>query len=98
MTGGRTRAGGESPFDVVTIVVVTGRRPPEYVRLSPEQQRLLELCRAPHTVADLASDSTLPLCVVEVLVGDLLEISRPVPDTRQREGLLRMVIDELREL
>ena len=101
--GGRTRPHGESSFDVVTILVTTGRRPPEYVRLSPEQQRLLALCRVPHTVADLASESTLPLCVVEVLVGDLLdhgliEVSRSVPDTRQHESLLRMVIDELRAL
>lgn len=102
MTGGRTRRNDES-FDLVTILVGSGRPVPDRRRLSPEQQRLLRLCREPHTVADLASDSNLPLCVVEVLVGDLLdhgliEVMPSAPATRHDQGLLRMVLDELRAL
>lgn len=102
MTGGRTRARGES-FDVVTILVTTGRPVPPEVRLSPEQRRLLSLCRGSHTVADLASESDLPLCVVEVLVGDLLqhgllEVARQEPAARPDESLLRRVLNELRAL
>lgn len=102
MTGGRTRP-RDGTFDVVTILVASGRPVPEHRVLSPEEQRLLRLCRGPHAVADLASESNLPLCVVEVLVGDLLdhgliEVFRPAPDARPDQSLLRMVLDELRAL
>lgn len=55
--------------------------------LSPEQAAILRLCSPrPHPVADIASDSGLPLAVVRVLLSDLLEAgliraTEPVPPT-----------------
>ncbi|MFI0482366.1 DUF742 domain-containing protein [Actinomadura sp. 9N215] len=72
MTRGRTRANGE-PLDIVTILVATGRKPAEPGRLSRQQRRMLALCRRPYALADLASDLDLPLGVIRVLTGDLLD-------------------------
>lgn len=72
MTRGRTRPSGE-PLDIVAILVATGASPAEPLRLPREQRRLLALCRLPHTVADLASEMALPLGVIRVLAGDLLD-------------------------
>ncbi|TDB85433.1 DUF742 domain-containing protein [Actinomadura sp. KC216] len=72
VTRGRTRPNGE-PLDIVAILVATGRRPADPGRLSRHQRRLLALCRRPHALADLASDLDLPLGVIRVLVGDLLD-------------------------
>ncbi|MFB4319200.1 DUF742 domain-containing protein [Actinomadura sp. 21ATH] len=103
MTRGRTRPVGE-PLDIVAIIVATGRAPAERMRLSREQRRLLALCRRPHTIADLASDSGLPLGVIRVLAGDLLDqglvaVQQWTPPTAQvDQNLLRRVLDELRAL
>ncbi|RFS85084.1 DUF742 domain-containing protein [Actinomadura spongiicola] len=72
VTRGRTRPNGE-PLDIVTILVATGRRPAEPGRLSRQQRRMLALCRRPSALADLASDLDLPLGVIRVLAGDLLD-------------------------
>ncbi|MBX6769939.1 MAG: DUF742 domain-containing protein, partial [Actinomadura rubrobrunea] len=72
VTRGRTRPPGE-PLDLVAILVATGAAPAEPERLSREQRRLLALCRRPYTVADLASDLDLPLGVIRVLAGDLIQ-------------------------
>jgi len=40
--------------------------------ISHESRRILQMCRIPITVADLASASALPLVVVRVLLGDLV--------------------------
>lgn len=102
ITRGRTRPQGAS-IDVVTILVCSGRRLPQYVRLSPEQHRVLELCRTPHALAELASELSLPLCVVEVLVSELIEhglldAQEPAPVAQPDQRLLRRVLDELRAL
>jgi hypothetical protein len=72
MTRGRTVPQGVR-LDLVTILVATGHPPSEHVRTSPEQRRLLILTGRPSTVADLASEMDLPLGVVRVLLGDLLQ-------------------------
>jgi Protein of unknown function (DUF742) len=103
MTRGRTRPRGE-PLDIVAILVTTGRSPAEPLRLSRGQRHLLALCRRPHTVADLGSELDLPLGVIHVLVGDLLEqglleVRRAAPPTALTDqNLLRRVLDELRAL
>ncbi|GAA1877378.1 DUF742 domain-containing protein [Actinomadura bangladeshensis] len=113
VTRGRTRPAGE-PLDIVAILVATGRPPAEPGRLSRHQRRLLALCRRPHALADLASDLGLPLGVIRVLAGDLIESglvdvqrwSTPATPTGQPavvpphtdQNLLRMVLDELRAL
>jgi hypothetical protein len=102
MTRGRTRPRGE-PLDVVTILVATGRPVPERVRVSPEQHHLLYLCRRPQAVADLASEVGLPLGVVGVLLGDLidhalLETQPELQIVQPDQRLLRRVLDDLRAL
>jgi DNA-binding IscR family transcriptional regulator len=42
--------------------------------LAPEHVSVLQLARAPTTVADIASDVDLPLGVVRILLADLREL------------------------
>ncbi len=88
MTGGRTRPGPSNVrFDLIALVVVDDDPPgaAEEALLGPEHRSLLALCRAEtQSVAELAADADLPVGVVRVLLGDLLEsgfvrVSRPVP-------------------
>lgn len=113
MTRGRTRPRGIR-IDLVTILVASGRPVAEHVRLTPEQRRLLTLCRWPTTTADLASEVGLPLGVVQVLLGDLyhhglIQEQRPATGTgiagvggasaeRPDPRLLMRVLNDLRAL
>ncbi|WP_395109928.1 DUF742 domain-containing protein [Actinomadura sp. SCN-SB] len=103
ITGGRTRTRG-APLDLVAIFVATGRTPDYRVWLSREQRSLLELCRRPSTPADLASETGLPLGVVQVLLDDLRrhglieELPQSTPDDRPDPRILMRVLDELRRL
>jgi DNA-binding transcriptional ArsR family regulator len=71
--------------------------------LGPEHRWLLRLCRVPIAVADLASDTDLPLGVVRVLLGDLRDrgliivVSADHQHTSEEE-VLRSVLDGLRAL
>lgn len=106
MTGGRARPATTEPFDLMTVVhpVPTYRNDPP---LPPEQRALLTRCRhAPAPVADLASDTGLPLGVVRVLLGDLLTAglirvapaaAQPGPH-RPSQRILQEVIHGLRAL
>lgn len=108
MTGGRTEAGrGGARFDLIALVTfddtVTGSA--EDVALVPEHRTLLTLCRTEtQSVAELSADADLPVGVVRVLLGDLLEsgyvtVSRPVPPAQlPDERILREVINGLRAL
>jgi DNA-binding IclR family transcriptional regulator len=71
--------------------------------LGPEHRRLLGLCRTPAAVADLASETDLPLGVVRVLLGDLRErglvrVVRAAGRSTPEESVLRSVLDGLRTL
>jgi hypothetical protein len=71
--------------------------------LGPEHRRLLNLCRTPIAVAELASDMDLPLGVVRVLLGDLLErgavaVAGPSEVGTPEESVMRSVLDGLRAL
>ncbi|MFJ9808598.1 DUF742 domain-containing protein [Streptomyces sp. NPDC101158] len=108
MTGGRTKPGPSNVrFDLIALVVVDDHAPgaAEESLLGPEHRSLLTLCRAEtQSVAELAADADLPVGVVRVLLGDLLEagfvkVSRPVPPAQlPDERILREVIDGLRAL
>src|SRR3954452_2036499 len=71
-TQGRTRHTGES-FDLVATVMATPAALTEPTALAPEHMSVLQLARAPTTVADSASDVDLPLGVVRILLADLRE-------------------------
>ncbi|MEU3303649.1 MULTISPECIES: DUF742 domain-containing protein [unclassified Streptomyces] len=108
MTGGRTKPGpSDVRFDLIALVDAAADavdRAAESL-LGPEHRALLELCRTEtQSVAELAADADLPVGVVRVLLGDLLEaghvtVSRPVPPAQlPDERILREVIDGLRAL
>ncbi|MBD0840694.1 MULTISPECIES: DUF742 domain-containing protein [unclassified Streptomyces] len=108
MTGGRTRPGPSGVrFDLIALVTLDPAAPgvDDGSSLGPEHRALIELCR-PETqsVAELAAGADLPVGVVRVLLGDLLElgrvtVSRPVPPAQlPDERILREVIEGLRAL
>ncbi|MFD6285874.1 DUF742 domain-containing protein [Streptomyces sp. NPDC060205] len=109
MTGGRTEPGPAGVrFDLIALVALDTAAPAtgaDTAALGPEHRALVELCRAEtQSVAELAADTDLPVGVVRVLLGDLLElgrvtVSRPVPPAHlPDERILREVIDGLRAL
>ena len=106
VTGGRTEPAGGKVLDLIAIIVASGRAaaPGDRTGLSPEHRRLLRLCREPATVADVASDTALPLGVVRVLLADLIlqgritVLPQQPADEQPRADLLREVLDGLRAL
>ncbi|MCX3062610.1 DUF742 domain-containing protein [Streptomyces beihaiensis] len=108
MTGGRTTAGPQGAhLDMIALVsaVAAASDGADGAILAPEHRSILELCRTgTQTVAELAADTDLPVGVIRVLLGGLLErgrieVSGPVPPTQlPDEQTLRDVIDGLRAL
>ncbi|MEU2793731.1 MULTISPECIES: DUF742 domain-containing protein [unclassified Streptomyces] len=107
MTRGRTSTEAEPHLDLIALVIAEDRQgePLDDQTLSPEHVDIVGLCRdAPLSVAELAAELDLPLGVVRVLIGDLLDaelvhVSRPVPPAElPDEQILREVIDGLRAL
>jgi hypothetical protein len=103
VTGGRTRPRGERCFDLVDVVARTSLSA-ETGAVRPERAQILELCRTPVTVADVASATGLPLGVVRVLLGDLVaerlvEVRTRAPRGRITDrGLLQQVLNGLQAL
>jgi Protein of unknown function (DUF742) len=102
LTRGRTRPPGQE-LGLIDLVAVAGDAGAAIRELGPEQRRLLSLCRTPAAVADLASETDLPLGVVRVLLGDLRErglvrVVRAAGRTTPEESVLRSVLDGLRAL
>jgi hypothetical protein len=108
MTRGRTSHAGQHRLDLIAVVVAEPHADDseaENQTLSPEHVDIVGLCRdAPQSVAELASELDLPIGVVRVLVGDLVDeelvhVNRPVPPAElPDESILRDVINGLRAL
>jgi hypothetical protein len=105
VTTGRARVGSAQRLDLMTVIHALPPDAGHDLVLSPEQAAILRLCGTrPHPVADIASDSELPLTVVRVLLSDLLaagliRATPPVPPARLPDArILRRVIDGLRAL
>ncbi|PZT70060.1 DUF742 domain-containing protein [Streptomyces sp. SW4] len=108
MTGGRTRPGpAGARFDLIALVTLEpgAAGTADTTLLGPEHRALIGLCRLEtQSVAELAAGADLPVGVVRVLLGDLLErglvtVSRPVPPAQlPDERILREVIAGLRAL
>ena len=104
VTGGRTRPRGERYFDLIDVVARSSTPADAFMAGGPERTRILDLCRNPVTVADLASAVGLPVGVVRVLLADLvheglIRVARPAtrgPVTDRH--LLRQVLDGLNAL
>jgi hypothetical protein len=99
---GRTRPPRVAP-DLIDFVTATGEAEKDQFGLGPEHRRLLNLCRKPVAVADLASDTDLPLGVVRVLLGDLRErgliaLAGSARQDSSEETVMRSVLDGLRAL
>lgn len=106
LTGGRTEPAGREVLDLIAIVVAAepAERASDPIDLSPEDRRILGLCRRAVTVTDVASITALPLGVVRVLLADLIArgritIVRQESAAEQPSGdLLREVLHGLRAL
>ncbi|MEU6406463.1 DUF742 domain-containing protein [Streptomyces sp. NPDC046985] len=105
MTRGRTSHAAQHRLDLIALVVAEYRVEDPDHALSPEHVDIVDLCRdAPQSVAELAAELDLPVGVVRVLIGDLVDeeyvhVSRPVPPAElPDESILRDVINGLRAL
>lgn len=75
VTGGRTTPADGEVLDVVAVVVASDKNAAandDPLRQTPEHRKILGLCQRPVTVADIASDTALPVGVVRVLLADLI--------------------------
>ncbi|MCT4357407.1 DUF742 domain-containing protein [Streptomyces sp. Je 1-79] len=107
MTRGRTSAATRHRLDLIAVVVPepAAEDPGRDQTLSPEHVEIVERCsKTPQSIAELAAGLDLPVGVVRVLVGDLVEdelvhVTRPVPPAELPDvSILREVINGLRAL
>ncbi|MEU5523310.1 DUF742 domain-containing protein [Streptomyces sp. NPDC047860] len=107
MTRGRTTSAAQHRLDLIAVVVTEPHAddPEDDPTLSPEHVDIVGLCRdSSQTVAELSAELDLPIGVVRVLVGDLVDaefvhVNRPVPPAElPDESILRDVINGLRAL
>ncbi|HEX3788107.1 MAG TPA: DUF742 domain-containing protein [Pseudonocardiaceae bacterium] len=102
LTGGRTRPTNHQ-LDIAT-QVVTIRAALDRIDFEPEHLRILELCRRPFSIAEIAAYLSVPLVVAKVQVSDLVDsravmIGPPVQDTAAADrDLLQSVLDGLHAL
>jgi hypothetical protein len=99
LTGGRTEPANGKVLDLIAVVVAARRAAAkdDPISLSPEDRKILSLCRRPVTVADVASDTALPLGVVRVLLADLLLQGR-ITVVPQRPAGEQPSVDLLKEV
>jgi len=103
LTGGRTRPTGETVDLLAHVASAVDGRSLERVLLEPEHLLVLQMCRRPVPVADLASDLDLPLGVVRILLSDMRErglitIGKPARTGLTDPRVLKDVVDALRRL
>jgi len=102
LTGGRTAAS----VPIEALVWATGDEDglmARRLRLSPEHERILEVCRTRQAVAEVAAHLSLPLGVVRVLVGDLdalglVIVSSVIGDGRDDIVMVERLLDGVRRL
>jgi hypothetical protein len=102
-TGGRTRSAVN--LEIETLVSAVDQSRQSAGILQAEHQHVVELCRSPRSVAEVAALMRLPLGVVKVLLGDMAE--RGLVDVHQTVsaggdtpdlGLMERVLSGLRRL
>jgi hypothetical protein len=100
VTGGRTEPADGEVLDLVAVVVAVGRDSEvgdDPIRQTPEHRKILRLCQRPVTVADIASDTALPVGVVRVLLADLI-LEETVRVVRNRPAVQLPGNDVLKEI
>jgi hypothetical protein len=103
LTRGRTRPTGEV-LDLIALVTAVRGVKVDTEGFDPEHLALLQMCRLPASVADLAADLDLPLGVVQILLADLrvrslIHVHHPtLPGRLPDPQILREVADGLRRL
>ncbi|WP_236243066.1 DUF742 domain-containing protein [Streptomyces sp. CC228A] len=73
LTGGRTRSGPDTPFDLVTLVVSESD---PTAGMQSEHAAILLMCRRPTAVVEIAAELGLPVSIVRILLTDLLGTGR----------------------
>ncbi|GAA4420480.1 DUF742 domain-containing protein [Actinokineospora soli] len=102
MTRGRTRPNAPN-LNLVTQVRASAL-PAEPGALSPEHLQILEICHTPLSVAEVAAYLDVPLVVVKVLIGDLIERGHVVAGALFQTSdindtkLLQAVLDGIRRI
>ena len=76
ITRGRT-ASRHRDLELITVIIATGLDDDQAPRpdLEPEHRKILEQCRQPAVVAEIAAYLDLPVSVTKILIGDLIESS-----------------------
>lgn len=103
VTGGRARP-ITSGLDLLTFVEALYAPEADLIHLQPEHRTILQITRISQSVAEIASTMDLPVGVVRVLIGDLVQanlVSTFASHAAARppgEDILRAVIDGLRAL
>lgn len=102
LTGGRTRSRGDD-LRIETLVSTTGTGLVSLPRMRFEQARIIELCRRPMSVAEVAAELQIPLGVARVLVSDLhaddmltVHQQSVTTDGRPRTDVLERLLSGLR--
>lgn len=93
-------------LDLVALVAAAEPAEPDsdLTGLSPEDRRILDSCREPVTVAEVAAATALPVSTVRVRLADLIQRGRvtrqpqPLAGEQTAPGLLSDVLDGLRTL
>ncbi|MEU5089963.1 DUF742 domain-containing protein [Streptomyces sp. NPDC021356] len=104
ITGGRTQH-SQHAFTLITLVVARSARESGAAHLEPEAAHILDVCRdRALAVAEIAALLDLPVSVVKVLCGDLLDASLilvqspPGRESRPSVELIERVMDGIRQL
>ena len=99
MTGGRTRT-EQSDLDLITLVVAARGRHSEPGSMDPEYLSILSLCQSPTSVAEISANLKLPLGVVKVLLGDLIDrkLVNFRPSLAPDHEVLQAVLNGIRRL
>ena len=74
LTGGRTTTSQQAALELITLVVAL-QEPSVRLddELAPECYQILSMCQQPKSVAEMAAELGLPLSVVMILIGDLID-------------------------
>ncbi|MFF0157036.1 DUF742 domain-containing protein [Streptomyces sp. NPDC005263] len=98
VSNGRTRP--SIALDLLSQVMATGATPLGY--LGPEHAQVLDMCRVPVSVAEIAGHLKLPAVVTKVLLADLVDcgaLTTKPPEFHHDQtdrALLEAVLDGLR--